>query len=193
MKLRVVPLTLDVFSSWADLVGACASGCYCRYWHFDGTKNDWLARLAMSPEENLAEQRAAVASGDPSARGLVALDEAGVAVGWMKLVPREAARKLRRLPVYRALDLGPDDGVVSIACCLVRPSHRRRGVARALLEGAIADPQARGGRALEAYPHSRSEALREEELWMGPLGLFEAHGFVRVGGEDAYPVLRRDA
>jgi ribosomal protein S18 acetylase RimI-like enzyme len=187
--LRVTALTPDLVDAWTLLFEACASSCFCRYWHFEGTKNEWLERLAFTPGTNTDEQRAAVREAHPSGRGLVALD-GDVVVGWMKLSPRSAVPKLRRLPVYRALDLGDDDGVLSIGCVLVHPAHRRRGVARALLEEALASAKATGARAVEAYPHRRSEALRDEELWMGPLSLFEAYGFLPLEGNAAYPVLR---
>jgi GNAT superfamily N-acetyltransferase len=189
--LRVVVLTPEHMDAWAMLFRGSASGCFCRYWHFDGTKNDWLARLALAPETNEQEQRSLIASSAPQASGLLAL-AGDVAVGWMKLSPRAVVPKLRRLPVYRAHDLGPDDGVLSIGCLLVQPSHRRRGVARALVQAAVTRAQETGARAVEAYPHRRPEALRDEELWMGPLSLFEECGFARVGGDLAYPVLRRE-
>ena len=189
MTLRVTPLTPDLVSAWALLFGACASSCFCRYWHFEGTKNDWLARLAFSPETNEEEQRTRLAVGHPSARGLVALEGEDV-VGWLKLSPRSAVPKLRRLPVYRALDLGPEDDVMSIGCLLVHPSYRRRGVARALVREALVVAKASGARAVEAYPHRRGEELRDEELWMGPVALFEEEGFRALDGNAAYPVLR---
>jgi hypothetical protein len=34
----------------------------------------------------------------------------------MKLAPRAALPKLRKLPTYRSLDLGDDAGVFSIGC-----------------------------------------------------------------------------
>ena len=189
MPLRVASLTPDLAPAWALLFGACSSSCFCRYWHFEGTKNDWMARLAFSPETNEAEQRARLAEQHPSASGLVAL-EGDLVVGWLKLAPRAAVPKLRRLPVYRALDLGPDDGVLSIGCLLVHPSYRRRGVARALVREALVVARASGAHAVEAYPHRRDEALRDEELWMGPLALFEEEGFRPLEGNVAYPVLR---
>jgi GNAT superfamily N-acetyltransferase len=191
LSIRIAALTPELFASWVALFDACASGCFCRYWHFEGTKNEWLERLAVAPQVSAEEQRACLHAGHPSARGLVALDGDDV-VGWLKVVPRDSAQKLRRLPVYRALDLGPDEGVSCVACVLVRPSHRRHGVARALLRAAVAFATARGDRTLEAYPHRRTEALRDEELWMGPISLFEHEGFRSMGGNDAYPVLRRD-
>ena len=187
--MRVVPLTPDLVEASVRLFAECASSCYCRYWHFEGTKNDWLGRLAFSPGTNEGEHRAAVLGDEASAAGMIAVVEDRI-VGWTKVTSRAALPKLRALPVYRALSLGPDHGMLSIGCMLVDPSFRRRGVARALIEAVVAKARAVGARALEAYPHRRSEALREEELWMGPCSLYESLGFQMVAGESAYPVLR---
>jgi GNAT superfamily N-acetyltransferase len=97
--------------------------------------------------------------------------------------------KLRRLPVYRALALGDDEGVWSIACFLVRPDRRRRGVARALLRGAQARLPAWGGRMLEAYPRRSTEPMHDEEAWMGPLAVFTDAGFGVRHDDGPYPVL----
>jgi GNAT superfamily N-acetyltransferase len=187
--MRLAPLTPDLQGAWAALFDECASGCFCRYWHFEGTKNDWLARLAFTPRVNEEEQRRAVREGHPSGSGIVALD-GDTMIGWMKLTARAAVPKLRRLPVYRALDLGPDEGVLAIACLLVHPLHRKQGVARALVKHAIEVAPASGASIVEAYPHRRGEPLRDEEMWMGPHALFEALGFSAVRGNEAYPVMR---
>ncbi len=101
------------------------------------------------------------------------------------------------MPIYRAVDLGPDDGVWSIGCVLIDPAHRRRRVAAALLDAAPAFVRARGGTAIEAYPrhvHETEHArLHDEEAWMGPESLFAARGFARVAEGQAtamYPVYR---
>ncbi len=187
----IVPLTPELFEPWCALFAAAGSGCFCRYWHFLGTKNEWLARLASQPEENAAEQEKALRDGSPTAGGLVAL-EGERAIGWLKLAPRSAVPKLARLPVYRPLALSPVDDVLSIACLLVDPAHRRKGVARALVEAAKTIAERTGASSLEAYPHNRGELLRDEELWMGPYSLLVEAGFRSVGspGEnETYPVL----
>ena len=125
-----------------------------------------------------------------SARGLVAFEEDRV-VGWMKLAPRATLPKLRNRGPYRALDLGADDGVLSIGCMLVRPDMRKKGVARALLAEAPRIAKELGAKAIEAYPHA-AEGLGEHEVWMGPNALFLSLGFKRVTGEHPYPVLRLD-
>jgi GNAT superfamily N-acetyltransferase len=191
--LRVEPLAAPHLAGWRALFDACACACFCRYWHFTGDKNAWLDRAAHRPEESLAEQEADLAAGDPRAAGVVALDGDAI-VGWMKIAPRSVMGKLRSLPVYRAADLGDGEGVWSIGCFLVAPSHRGAGVARALLEGGAAFARAQGAVTLEAYPRRSADALGEHEVWQGPLHLFASAGFeVYAEAHPPYPVLRRPA
>jgi GNAT superfamily N-acetyltransferase len=188
--LRVVPLDAAHLAACQSLFETAASPCFCRYWHFEGTKNDWLARCALSPNENRDEQAAGVRAGSADTRGLLAFD-GDVCVGWMKLTPRVALPKLRRLGVYRSLDLGPDDGVYAIGCFLVHPAHRGRGVARALVAGADDHVRAWGGRTIEAFPRHSDEPMSPEEAWQGPESVFVASGFEVVHRDGPYPVLRK--
>ncbi len=192
----------------ADIVGlaalfdAAACGCHCRYWFFDGTKNDWLARSAFEPEKNKDELARELETS--ALMGLVAETEgpAPTIVGWMRVTERARVPRLRNLPVYRMLDLGDDASVASISCFLIHPDHRGQGVARALL---LAATELLGDTYdLEAYPRRAMEAQRlsDEEAWLGPLGLFAAHGFEPLEPKslpgvpftestDTYPVYRR--
>jgi len=186
--MNVVVAGAEHGDALAELFEASQTPCFCRFWHFEGDKNAWLERCALAPEKNEAEMREALAR--PALHGLIAFDGPR-AVGWMKLAPRATLPKLRARPVYRALDLGPDDGVLAIGCMLVRPDARGTGVARALVAAAIEVARERGARAIEAYPHAASP-LGPHEVWMGPADLFASLGFRRVAGELPYPVLRRD-
>jgi GNAT superfamily N-acetyltransferase len=188
--IRVAPLDEGLAPRWAALFEAAACPCFCRYWHFEGDKNAWLDRCAQRPDENRREQLALVATGDARAGGLVAL-EGDDAVGWMKLVPRGVLPKLKRQSVYRALDLGDDEGVLSVGCFLVHPAHRKRGVARALLAAAIPHARGLGARAIEAYPRHTSEPVSDEEVWLGPEALLLELGFEPIAGEQPYRVLRK--
>jgi GNAT superfamily N-acetyltransferase len=191
VPVRVAPLTAQTAAAWVALFEGCGVACFCRYWHFAGGKNEWLARCFERPAENRDEQLARLGEGSDEAKGLVAV-EGGVVVGWMKLAPRAIVGKLRRQGAYRGLDLGSDDGVWSIGCFLVHPEHRRRGVARALIEAADAQVRAWGGKAIEAYPHRAGYALRDEEAWMGPEGLLVKQGYVATHEDGPYPVYRKD-
>lgn len=188
--MRIAPLTPDTAAAWVALFEACGSACFCRWWHHEGGKNEWLARCFHDAGRNRDDQLALVAAGAPEARGLLAMEQQD-AIGWMKLAPRGSLPKLRRQGAYRSLDLGDDDGVWSIGCLLVRPDQRRRGVARALVEAAPEVVRAWGGRAVEAYPHRVSHALHDEEAWMGPEALFRVASGWRASHDVApYPVYR---
>ncbi|MBX3202887.1 MAG: GNAT family N-acetyltransferase [Labilithrix sp.] len=188
---RVEPLTEAHLPRLRALFDASSSSCFCRYWHFAGTKNDWLDRCANRPEENAAELEAAVRSGSAEARGLVAVDDEGAIVGWMKLAPRDAVPKLRALPVYRSLALGDGATTFSVGCFLVRPDARGKGVARALLEAAPRLAREWGARALEAYPRRSSEPLHAEEAWQGPERVYIDAGFEPIVDVAPYPVYRK--
>jgi GNAT superfamily N-acetyltransferase len=171
---------------------ACSNTCFCRYWHFSGTKNEWLDRCAHRPEENASELEAAVRARDAGGRALVAIDDDDSVVGWMKLTPREAVRKLRSLPVYRNLDLGDEATTYSIGCLLVRPDARGKGVARALVTAAPEFAREWGARAVEAYPRRSTEPLHAEEAWQGPERVFVEAGFRVSVDVSPYPVYRKD-
>jgi GNAT superfamily N-acetyltransferase len=188
--MRITPLSEENVDAWAALFDASGSACFCRYWHFEGGKNDWLARSFGDPGANRAEQVARVREGSLEARGLVAIG-GDDAVGWMKLAPRASLLKLQRQGAYRGVDLGPDDGVWSIGCLLIHPAHRRRGVGRALVVAAPEHVRSWGGRFVEAYPHRVPHAQHDEEAWMGPYGLYERLGYARVHDDGPYPVVRR--
>lgn len=189
--MRVAAVTRAHLPALRALFEAASSSCFCRYWHFEGNKNEWLERCAFRPEENRDELEAAVAEARDDGGGVVALDDDGAIVGWMKLTRRSAVPKLRRLPVYRSLDLGDDASVFSVGCFLVHPGRRRRGVARALLEGAEAIARAKGARAIEGYPRRSSAPLHDEEAFQGPEAVFVALGFEHAAGEAPYPVYRK--
>jgi GNAT superfamily N-acetyltransferase len=181
--MKVEPLSPKHKNAWLELFRRAESPCFCRFWHFEGDKNAWLDRCANHPE--LSEEEAHFD------HALVAAHDDRI-VGHMMIAPRASLPKLKRLPVYRSLVLGPDEGVWSIGCMLVDPEARHRGVARALVEAAPAYVASHGGRIVEAYPRHPIDRLRDDEAWMGPESLFHACGFNTVHHEGAYMVVRRN-
>jgi GNAT superfamily N-acetyltransferase len=188
--LRVEPLSEQNADAWVALFDASGCACFCRWWHFEGTKNEWLARSSQAVPINCEEQLALVRAGAAEASGLLAM-RADLPVGWMKLAPRASLRKLTRQGAYRALDLGRDDGIWSVGCFLVRPGERRHGVASALVAAAEEWTRRWGGRAVEAYPHRVPYALHDEEAWMGPEVVFVERRWEAVHDVAPYPVYRK--
>lgn len=148
-----------------------AGWCRCVAWWVP-TWDGWGERTAR---QNTALRESLCRRGEYD--GLLAYD-GSEPVGWCQVGPRD---RLTKLVVQ--LELEPDPSVWAVTCFLVTPSHRRRGVATALLAGAVAAARNAGAARLEAYP--RTEAAEPEEMWTGPTGPFETAGFelVRQGSQ----------
>lgn len=181
----------------AALFEAAASPCYCRYWHFEGDKNAWLARCYVEVGTNRRELEVDLERSAPEAHGLVALQtpvtgSAPQVVGWLKVAPAAVAAKAYDQKLYRKLPCfdGDRTGVFLLGCALVHPDVRRRGVLRALVRAAQALSPTWGARSLEVLPRRPSAPVSPEELWVGPAQLFLDEGFEEVHAFEPYPVLR---
>jgi ribosomal protein S18 acetylase RimI-like enzyme len=176
LAVVVRPLTAVRWKDLEAVFGArgCSipRGCWCMYYRESG-------RTPVPPGVRLADARKArlralVEAGSPP--GLIAY--AGrKPVGWVTLGPREDFRKLARSPVMKPVDDAP---VWSIVCFVVPPEFRHRGVAAALLAGAIDYAAKRGARLLEAYPIDRRERGRDDWMWHGAKSMFDKAGFAEV-------------
>jgi GNAT superfamily N-acetyltransferase len=177
---------------WPDLEAvflakgcSMARGCWCMYYRETG-RLDPPAGVGAA-----ADRRArlhALAAADPPA-GLIAYAD-GLPVGWVAVAPRAHYPRLVRSPVAKAVD---DRPVWSVVCFVVPSPYRGRGVARALLRGAIEHAEAHGAVALEAYPIDKAERSDASFLWNGTLSMFEREGFVEVARRrPERPVVRKE-
>ena len=188
MKLTVRPLTP---ARWPDLetlfnATGClvARGCWCMYYRRSGSRGP-LPDGTTAAQANRAELKALVESSKPP--GLIGY-RAKVPVGWVSLGPREDYAKLARSPVMKAVDALP---VWSIICFVVPSQYRGQGVARALLDGAIAYAKARGVSLLEAYPVDKSTWAPDDSMWFGAKSMYDAAGFEEVARRKPHrPVVR---
>lgn len=189
MKLTVRPLTPD---RWADLEAlfnakgcAVARGCWCMYYRRSGSRGPLPAGITHA-QANRAELKALVESGEPP--GLIGY-QGKVPVGWVSLGPRDDYAKLRRSSVMKAVDELP---VWSIICFVVPPQYRGQGVARALLDGAIAYARKRGVALLEAYPVDKPGRSNDDSIWFGAKSMYDAAGFEEVARRKRNrPIVRR--
>lgn len=163
--------------------------CHCRYWHFSGDKNDWLARCATAPEENARELEQALQE-NAGPEGIVARRGEEI-VAWMKLTRASRVPKLYEQRLYRNLPCfsGNRGDVFTIGCFLLDPSVRRQGLSARLVAAGVELARQAGGSAVEAFPR-RAELLADEELWTGPFSAFVREGFSIVHDFAPYPVLR---
>jgi GNAT superfamily N-acetyltransferase len=175
--IRVEPATPD---RWADIAalfeGDGPRGCWCQYWR--QSSGAYSAGGPGSGERNLRGQ----VDDGPPAPGLIAYDE-DVPAGWLGLGPRASMERLVRSRTIPAID---DVPVWSIVCFKVQVGHRRKGVARALLDAAIDYAVEHGAPAIEAYPiDSEGKRLDVAFSYVGFTGMFEAAGFEPVAETSA--------
>jgi GNAT superfamily N-acetyltransferase len=177
--LTVRPLNSTDGAGFAALMQA--NGCFCQFWEFTGDKNAWLERCALTPEANREDAMQQIA--ESRMLGIVAIENDAM-LGFCRLA--KEAPKVRRLPVYRALPDAQFEGALLLTCFYIREEARRAGVARALLEGAIAEAKRLGARRLIALPRVSPPMVHDEEGQFGPPSLFAAFREIHAG---PHPVL----
>jgi GNAT superfamily N-acetyltransferase len=172
--MRIEPATADRFGDVATVLNPTGreQACWCMHWRLP-PKED-----ASRREDYLRE----LTTKDP-APGLLAYEDDGTVVGWLGLAPKSASRMLQRSRVLPPGDPQTWPTTWAIMCFTVRPGYRRRGVARALLEGAVEYARAHGARVLEGYPVEPAPGRRVpvSAAFVGTVELFEQAGFERVG------------
>jgi len=172
--LRVRPLGRDdwpVVEALFGPRGACG-GCWCMWWRVPMGGHAWDAAKG---EPNRTAFRKLVKAG--AASGVLAfLDDE--AVGWCAIGPRADFPRVDR---SKALVRRWSGATWSLNCLYVPAKWRGRGVARALVAGAVELAQRRGAAEIEAYPQSLAPGERQAGafVWTGVPALYEPLGFVR--------------
>jgi GNAT superfamily N-acetyltransferase len=188
--LRIEPLTSE---RWPDLEalfgrGGASYGCWCMFFRRTSTEMS-DARAA----DNKADLEA-LAAAEP-APGLLAYD-GPAAVGWVGLGPRSSFARL-----VRSRNLKPVDDLPtwSVVCFYIARRRRGEGIARGLLDGAIAYAQTNRAPAIEGYARDASDTrLSSDGAYPGTVRLFEGAGFREIarylppGGATARVTMRRE-
>ena len=188
--ISVQPLTAD---RWDDLVSLFEQGgdpkwCWCQFYRHRGL--DWSNSSA-----DVNRERLETLTRDGPPPGLVAYED-GRAVGWVSLAPRPAYERLTHAKLLAPVDEKP---VWSIVCFVVSRTARGRGLARALLDGAIAYARDQGATILEGYPSDvKGRKVPAANLYHGSLSMFEDAGFEVVARRQfnrtstVRPIVRRE-
>ncbi|HEX5013572.1 MAG TPA: GNAT family N-acetyltransferase [Candidatus Limnocylindrales bacterium] len=188
--IAIHPLTPERFADLAALFqeGGDPKWCWCQFYRERGL--DWSNSTAADNRERLSKLTAA----GPSP-GLVAYD-GDRAVGWVSLAPRQAYDRLTHAKVLAPVD---DKPVWSIVCFVVSRQARGKGVATALLDGAIDWARSQGATILEGYPSdTQGKKVPAANVYHGTLSMFESAGFDVVARRQANrtskvrPIVRLD-
>jgi GNAT superfamily N-acetyltransferase len=115
----------------------------------------------------------------------------GEPVGWCCVGPRSDFPRIERV---KGLQVPWNEDTWSVTCFYIRAGWRRKGVARALLAGAVDVARAHGAKEIHGYPvkPKRPEGAPAAFAWTGVPRLFEACRFVEITLPEANrPVYRR--
>jgi len=171
MPLQVRPLDAETWPAFAELVernNGVFGGCWCLGFHPEGGQRG-LDRRALK-QERVENGRAHAA---------LVFDEAGAAQGWCQYGgPEELTRIKHRREYDKQPPPGPD---WRITCFYVDTKHRRQGIARAALAGALDQIALAGGGLVEGISEvTTGRTAHGRFLFTATVELFEDLGFTRV-------------
>lgn len=192
MTLEIRPVTADRWEELAAIFGPSGafSHCWCTWWRQTGA--EFSRGVEAKGAGNRALMRSLVEAG--SEPGLLAYRD-GQPVGWVSVAPRpQYGRVLRSRRIGPPADEANDESIWSVVCFWIPRAERGKGVANALLKGAVQHARKRGAAALEAYPVDTAGGRRPAaNLFTGTLAMFQRAGFdVVERPRGAQLVVRRD-
>jgi GNAT superfamily N-acetyltransferase len=170
------PVTPENFEDFADVINPTRRDTHC--WclsHRLGVKD--IDELGDGSREH-AMRRLCERENPPG----VLIYRDGEPVGWCSIGPRAEIPRLAASKLIRPVDEVP---VWSIICVVVRSGHRRQGVIRHLLEGAVQYAASRGAPAIEAHPVDPVGRMDTTMAFVGTRSMFEQAGFRAIGTTDA--------
>ena len=179
----VKPLDETTWPAYAELAessGSYPSGCWCMGFHPEGVGRKSTA--AQNRDRKLDRVRQGTTH-----HALVF--EGELCVGWCQFgSPEELPRIKSRAAYEKTLSTLPD---WRIACFYVRRGHRRQGVSRDALSGALDLIADLGGGVVEGYPEP-ADSVPAGFLFNGALSTYERLGFVkdRTIGKHRWVVVR---
>jgi ribosomal protein S18 acetylase RimI-like enzyme len=188
MRLIVAPLTPDRWTDFEAIFGAkgcsVARSCWCMAYRLSGSRGP-LPPGVTRAQANRAALKALVDAGNPP--GLIGY-RGNIPVGWVSIGPREEYSRLKRSSVMKPVDEQP---VWSVICFVVPAEHRGQGVARALLNGAVAYAKKNGATLIEAYPVDKPTRSNDDSMWFGAKSMYDKAGFKEVARRKPHrPIVR---
>lgn len=167
--------TWDAFAELVERNGGVFGGCWCMGHH---ATEDGASYHRLKGIDKRATKEELVRTGQ--AHGALVFDDSGLAQGWAKF---GRTSELPILPNHRrAYEAEPQPRPDwRVACFYTDTKHRRDGVARAALEGALDFIARDGGGTVEAIPEATAGRVAQGRfLYVASVELFEDYGFHRV-------------
>jgi GNAT superfamily N-acetyltransferase len=169
MRYTVRPLDASTWDSFAELVernNGIFGGCWCMGYHLE----DRQPGSRAAKEDRVRTGRAHAA---------LVIDEDGAAQGWCQYGSPAELPGIKHKREYRKDPPPLPDW--RITCFFVDKKHRRQGIARAALEGALAQIAQLGGGLVEAISEvTAGRVAHGRFLFSATAELFEQNGFARV-------------
>lgn len=167
------PLSADTWDDFAQLVEAnngVWGGCWCMGFHPEGVGP------GRTPSQNRDAKQAHVRRGTVHQ---VLVYDGQECVGWCQYGSPAELPTIKNPKAYSAGLIEVPDW--RIGCLFTGKNHRRKGVARAALSGALAAIGDAGGGLVEAYPEQVEGRGPQRGAYFhtGPLNVFEDLGFER--------------
>ncbi len=176
MSYSITPVTADGWDRLEEFFGPSGAYAHCWCTWFRQRQKDFDVGARDGGAGNHAFLRRLTTGGQVP--GLMAEDESGDAVGWVSVGRREHFPRILRSTTLRPEPSDNLENVWAVVCFWVPRRDRGRGVAGALLGGAVRHAASNGAAVIEGYPVDT--ALRSpgaSGLFPGTLGLFTAAGF----------------
>ncbi len=162
--------TWDDFAALVEANNGVWGGCWCMGFHPEGVG------AGRGAAGNRSGKQAHVRKG--TVHQMLVYD-GGDCVGWCQFGSPAELPSIKNLKVYeRELVELPH---WRIGCIFTGKGHRRHGVARAALTGALGAIEKSGGGVVEAYPEQVTDRDPQQGAYLhtGPENLFEELGFER--------------
>ena len=163
---------LGFFESRAFADNPWWGSCYCTHFHRgkdgEGKPNGMTNRAFASWLIETGQMQ-----------GYLVYSPGGIVVGWCNANDRQAYMAFTARPSETggkaACGSESKGKTKALVCFVIEKTHRRQGLATALLQRVIADARSDGYQSVEAYPSARARS--EAGNYRGPLNLYIKNGF----------------
>ena len=157
------------FARVAEKHNGVWGGCWCTAFHLKRSEEkEWAGKHRALKEKLVRAGRSHAA---------LVYDESDV-VGWCQFGP--PVELPGRMSGYSKLDVAPPDW--RITCFFVDRDHRREGVSKVALRGALRMIASEGGGTVDGYPiNTRGKPYSSSLLWGGTHSMFTEFGFHPLG------------